>query len=140
MLANIFEDFGMDASKSRIICGHVPVKVKDGEHPIKAGGHLLCIDGGMSKPYREKTGVAGFCLERVKVGSAGEAGTAGAAGEAGEVSRAGQAGGAGVGEVSAASAIAAKLTLITPTEFDSIYECVRHNACLEYKEEPLPKL
>ena len=144
VLANIFEDFGMDASKSRIICGHVPVKVKDGEHPIKAGGHLLCIDGGMSKPYREKTGVAGFCLERVKVGSAGEAGTAGLAGELGGAAGAGQAVGASATgattATTATTATGAKLTLITPTEFDSIYECVRHNACLEYKEEPLPKL
>ena len=44
----IFRDFGMDPATSRIICGHVPVKVKDGEDPVKANGRVLCIDGGFS--------------------------------------------------------------------------------------------
>ena len=52
----------MDAHRSRIVCGHVPVKVKCGEDPIRCGGQLVCIDGGMSKPYRSKTGVAGLSL------------------------------------------------------------------------------
>ncbi len=62
VLARIFEDFGMDASRARIVCGHVPVKVKDGEDCAKCGGRFICIDGGMSKPYRAKTGVAGLSL------------------------------------------------------------------------------
>ncbi len=62
VLAGIFGDFGMDAARSRIVCGHVPVKVRDGEDPVKCGGRLVCIDGGMSKPYRSKTGVAGLSL------------------------------------------------------------------------------
>ena len=62
VLARVFEDFGMDASRSRIVCGHVPVKVKSGEDPIRCGGRFICIDGGMSKPYRSKTGVAGLSL------------------------------------------------------------------------------
>lgn len=58
----IFEDFGMDPQTSRIICGHVPVKVKDGEDPIKVGGKVLCIDGGFSKAYQPTTGIAGYTL------------------------------------------------------------------------------
>ncbi|MGI6217863.1 MAG: fructose-bisphosphatase class III [Coriobacteriales bacterium] len=58
----IFEDFGMDPATSRIICGHVPVKVKDGEDPVKCGGRVLVIDGGFSPAYQSKTGIAGFAL------------------------------------------------------------------------------
>lgn len=58
----IFRDFGMDPATSRIICGHVPVKVKDGEDPVKAGGRVLCIDGGFSAAYQKTTGLAGFTL------------------------------------------------------------------------------
>ena len=52
----------MDPTASRIICGHVPVKVKDGEDPVKAGGRVLCIDGGFSSAYQKTTGLAGFTL------------------------------------------------------------------------------
>ena len=52
----------MDPATSRIICGHVPVKVKDGEDPVKAGGRVLCIDGGFSAAYQKTTGLAGFTL------------------------------------------------------------------------------
>ena len=58
----IFEDFGMDPKKSRIVCGHVPVKVKDGENPVKCGGKVLTIDGGFSRAYQPTTGIAGFTL------------------------------------------------------------------------------
>ena len=58
----IFRDFGMDPATSRIICGHVPVKVKDGEDPVKANGRVLCIDGGFSAAYQKTTGLAGFTL------------------------------------------------------------------------------
>lgn len=58
----IFEDFGLNPATSRIICGHVPVKVKDGEDPIKVGGKVLCIDGGFSKAYQPTTGIAGYTL------------------------------------------------------------------------------
>ena len=60
----IFEDFGMDPARSRIVCGHVPVKVKDGENPVKCGGKVVIIDGGMSKAYRKTTGLAGMALLR----------------------------------------------------------------------------
>ena len=58
----IFRDFGMDPATSRIICGHVPVKVKDGEDPVKCGGRVLTIDGGFSKAYQPTTGIAGYTL------------------------------------------------------------------------------
>lgn len=45
-----------------IINGHVPVKVKKGESPIKADGKLLVIDGGMAKAYQKETGIAGYTL------------------------------------------------------------------------------
>lgn len=58
----IFEDFGMDPQTAHVICGHVPVKVKDGENPVKANGKLICIDGGFSKAYQPTTGIAGYTL------------------------------------------------------------------------------
>jgi fructose-1,6-bisphosphatase-3 len=58
----IFKEFGLDPSKSHIINGHVPVKLKDGESPVKANGKLYVIDGGISKAYRTKTGIAGYTL------------------------------------------------------------------------------
>lgn len=58
----ILKDFGINEEFSHIINGHVPVKAKDGESPVKANGKLLVIDGGFAKGYREKTGEAGFIL------------------------------------------------------------------------------
>lgn len=60
----IFEDFGLDPAHARIICGHVPVKAKDGEDPVKAGGRIICIDGGMSQAYQKTTGLMGYTLVR----------------------------------------------------------------------------
>ena len=62
VVKGIFEDFGMDPETSRIVCGHVPVKVKDGEDPVKCGGKVLTIDGGFSSAYQKTTGIAGFTL------------------------------------------------------------------------------
>ncbi len=58
----IFEEFGLDPSESRIINGHVPVKNKFGENPIKCNGKLIVIDGGFAKAYRNQTGLAGYTL------------------------------------------------------------------------------
>lgn len=58
----ILEAFGLDPEKSHIVNGHVPVKVKKGESPIKANGKLFVIDGGMSIPYQKVTGVSGYTL------------------------------------------------------------------------------
>ncbi|MBR2836232.1 MAG: fructose-bisphosphatase class III [Coriobacteriales bacterium] len=62
VIDSIFEEFGMDPAKSHIVCGHVPVKVKDGEDPAKCHGRVLIIDGGMSKAYQSTSGIAGFGL------------------------------------------------------------------------------
>jgi fructose-1,6-bisphosphatase-3 len=58
----ILEEFGLDPEVSHIVNGHVPVKVSKGESPVKAGGKLFVIDGGMSKPYQKVTGIAGYTL------------------------------------------------------------------------------
>jgi len=60
--ASILQEFGLDPDKSHIINGHVPVRVKKGESPVKADGRLLVIDGGFAKAYQEKTGIAGYTL------------------------------------------------------------------------------
>ncbi len=62
VLAGIFEDFGLDPETSRIVCGHVPVKVKDGEDPVKCNGRVITIDGGFAKAYQPTTGIAGYTL------------------------------------------------------------------------------
>lgn len=56
----ILEEFGLDPKNSHILNGHVPVKIKDGESPVKGGGKLFIIDGGMSKAYQKQTGIAGY--------------------------------------------------------------------------------
>lgn len=58
----ILSEFGVDPDTGHIINGHVPVKVKTGESPVKAGGKLIVIDGGFAKAYQEKTGIAGYTL------------------------------------------------------------------------------
>lgn len=58
----ILEEFGLEPESSRIINGHVPVKVKKGESPVKAGGKLIVIDGGFSRAYQSETGIAGYTL------------------------------------------------------------------------------
>ena len=58
----MLHDFGIDGKYSHIVNGHVPVKKKDGESPIKAEGKLIVIDGGFCKAYHAKTGIAGYTL------------------------------------------------------------------------------
>ena len=58
----IMREFALDPSKGIIINGHMPVKIIKGESPLKAGGKLLIIDGGMSKAYQKVTGIAGYTL------------------------------------------------------------------------------
>ncbi len=62
VLNNILKEFGLDIGTSHIINGHVPVELKKGETPIKCNGKLLIIDGGFSKAYQSKTGIAGYTL------------------------------------------------------------------------------
>ncbi|MBQ2917344.1 MAG: fructose-1,6-bisphosphatase [Clostridia bacterium] len=58
----ILKEFGLEGKNSHIINGHIPVKEKDGESPIRANGKLLVIDGGFAKSYRSQTGRAGYTL------------------------------------------------------------------------------
>lgn len=58
----ILREFGLDPTHGHIINGHVPVKKIDGDSPIKAGGKLFVIDGGISKAYQSRTGIAGYTL------------------------------------------------------------------------------
>lgn len=58
----ILENFGADIEEGHIINGHIPVKVKDGESPVRAKGKLIVIDGGFSKAYQPTTGIAGYTL------------------------------------------------------------------------------
>ena len=62
MADHILEEFGLPTEGSHIINGHVPVKMKDGENPVKCGGKVLVIDGGFSKAYQKETGIAGYTL------------------------------------------------------------------------------
>ncbi|MCC3869526.1 fructose-1,6-bisphosphatase [Terrisporobacter mayombei] len=62
ILKRIFDEFDLDFESGHIINGHVPVKSKNGESPLKAGGRILAIDGGFSRAYQGKTGIAGYTL------------------------------------------------------------------------------
>lgn len=59
---SIFREFGLDPMNSHIVNGHVPVELKKGESPVRCGGKLLIIDGGFSRAYQDKTGIAGYTL------------------------------------------------------------------------------
>jgi fructose-1,6-bisphosphatase-3 len=59
---HIMREFGLDPEESHIVNGHVPVKSKNGESPIKCEGKVLVIDGGFSKAYQKETGIAGYTL------------------------------------------------------------------------------
>ena len=58
----ILKEFNLDLKDSHIVNGHMPVKAKDGESPIRGNGKLLVIDGGFAKSYQKKTGNAGYIL------------------------------------------------------------------------------
>ncbi len=62
MCRKILEEFELDPERSHIINGHVPVKVRKGESPIKANGRMIVIDGGLSEAYQPETGIAGYTL------------------------------------------------------------------------------
>ncbi len=62
VIRKILEEFGLNPKKGHIVNGHVPVKVRKGENPVKADGQLIVIDGGMSKAYQNVTGIAGYTL------------------------------------------------------------------------------
>lgn len=58
----ICEDFHLDPACAHIINGHMPVEIKKGETPVRCHGRVLIIDGGFSKAYQSKTGIAGYTL------------------------------------------------------------------------------
>ncbi|RGV95746.1 fructose-1,6-bisphosphatase [Ruminococcus sp. AF14-10] len=58
----ILDGFGLLREGTHIINGHVPVKLKNGESPIKCNGKVLVIDGGFSRAYQKETGIAGYTL------------------------------------------------------------------------------
>ena len=58
----LLKEFGLEGDHCHIINGHVPVKVKKGESPVKGGGKLIVIDGGFSKAYQPTSGIAGYTL------------------------------------------------------------------------------
>lgn len=62
IINKILMEFGLNTTHSHIVNGHVPVELKKGDSPIKCGGKLLIIDGGFSKAYQGKTGIAGYTL------------------------------------------------------------------------------
>ncbi len=64
VIASIMEEFGLDfeSDDTHIINGHVPVKRKNGESPVKCNGKVMVIDGGFSKAYQRETGIAGYTL------------------------------------------------------------------------------
>ncbi|SFG05416.1 fructose-1,6-bisphosphatase [Sporolactobacillus nakayamae] len=58
----LFKEFDLDPADGHIINGHTPVEEVNGENPIKANGKMIVIDGGFSKAYQSKTGIAGYTL------------------------------------------------------------------------------
>ena len=58
----LLKEFGLEGKHCHIINGHVPVRAKKGESPIKGGGKLIVIDGGFSKAYQPTSGIAGYTL------------------------------------------------------------------------------
>ncbi len=54
--------FGLKGKYSHIINGHIPVRSKDGEQPVRANGKLIVIDGGFCRAYQKTTGTAGYTL------------------------------------------------------------------------------
>ena len=61
-IGRILTEFGLDPDTGHIINGHVPVRVRTGESPVRAGGKLIVIDGGFAKAYQRQTGIAGYTL------------------------------------------------------------------------------
>ena len=59
---SLLKEFGLEGKHCHIINGHVPVKAKKGESPVKGGGKLLVIDGGFSRAYQSTSGIAGYTL------------------------------------------------------------------------------
>lgn len=62
ILKNLYDEFEINFNKSKIINGHVPTDINNGDNPIKANGRIYAIDGGMSKQYSKKISIGGYTL------------------------------------------------------------------------------
>ena len=62
VIDNVMREFGLSPDHAYIVNGHVPVKSKNGENPVKCNGKVMVIDGGFSKAYQKETGIAGYTL------------------------------------------------------------------------------
>jgi fructose-1,6-bisphosphatase-3 len=58
----IFEEFGLHPKTAKLVNGHVPKDITQGEDVILAKGKVYLIDGGMSKQYKNKTEIGGYTL------------------------------------------------------------------------------
>lgn len=56
--ARICRELGVDEERGFIVNGHVPVKLEEGESPMKRSGRAVTIDGAFSEAYGDK----GFTL------------------------------------------------------------------------------
>jgi fructose-1,6-bisphosphatase-3 len=54
----VLAEFGVDPARGFIVNGHVPVKLEQGETPIKRSGRAITIDGAFAAAYGDK----GFSL------------------------------------------------------------------------------
>ena len=61
VMNHVLAEFGL-GEDAHIVNGHVPVMQSSGENPAKCGGKVLIIDGGFSRAYQAKTGIAGYTL------------------------------------------------------------------------------
>ena len=55
----ILAEFGLPGT-SHIVNGHVPVREKSGESPIKGGGRLVVIDGGFCRATMKRPALQGI--------------------------------------------------------------------------------
>lgn len=58
----ILREFGLNEDTGHIINGHTPIKVREGESPVRGNGKLFVIDGGLCQAYHKTTGIAGYTL------------------------------------------------------------------------------
>jgi fructose-1,6-bisphosphatase-3 len=50
----VLSEFGVDPATGLIVNGHVPVKIENGEDPIKRSGKAITIDGAFSEAYGDR--------------------------------------------------------------------------------------
>ncbi len=61
-LDTIFDAFGLEKNRSKIINGHVPMDITKGEAVVNPNKRIYNIDGGMSKQYVSTTSIGGCTL------------------------------------------------------------------------------